>query len=116
MMRKILNTIGEGYTQKAKIILEEFGQVDYLNLSQKELPDTISKYEILLVGLGLNVNKEVIEKGNLLKIIATATTGLDHIDIDYAEKKRSSNFELKRRGRVFKYNNRDSGAGFWLDD
>jgi D-3-phosphoglycerate dehydrogenase len=40
-----------------------------------------------MVGVGLHINKDIIDRGKKLKIIATATTGVDHIDIPYAEKK-----------------------------
>lgn len=86
MRYKILNTIGDSFSKEAKKILGIFGDVDYFLLTQEELKEKIPDYDLLLVGLGLNITKEVIDKGKNLKIIATATTGLDHIDIDYAKK------------------------------
>ncbi len=82
---KILNTIGEVYTPEARTILEKLGEVDYKNLTQDELLEVIPQYDILLVGLGLNINKEIITRGENLKVIATVTTGLDHIDMAFAE-------------------------------
>lgn len=87
MNLKILNTVGKKYTEEARKILEQIGQLDCLDLTQTELEDKINSYDILLVGLGLNINKQMIDKGSNLKIIATATTGLDHIDIKYAKGK-----------------------------
>lgn len=88
MKKMILNTIGSTFSYKARKILEEFGNVSYENLStQEELKNSIKKYEILLIGLGLNIDKEIINSGKYLKIIATATTGLDHIDVNYAKEK-----------------------------
>ena len=87
MKNKILNTIGLKYTKKAKEILEKIGSVDCFDLSQTELEEKISDYNILVVGLGLNINKKVIDRGENLNIIATATTGLDHIDTEYAKEK-----------------------------
>jgi len=84
---KILNTIGEVYTPEARTILEQLGEVDYKNLAQAELLKIISPYQILLVGLGLNINREIITRGENLKIIATATTGLDHIDMAFAKER-----------------------------
>ena len=77
---KILNTIGEVYTPSARAILESLGEVDYRVPSPDELLNIAGDYEIFVVGLGLNFTKEVIDKATKLKIIATATTGLDHID------------------------------------
>lgn len=82
---KILNTIGSKYTESARQVLAELGEVDYLDLNQVELMDKIEPYHILVVGLGLNIDKAVIDRAQNLKIIATATTGLDHIDFVYAQ-------------------------------
>ncbi|MFH1822347.1 MAG: NAD(P)-dependent oxidoreductase [Patescibacteria group bacterium] len=92
---KILCTIGSVFTPKAKEILSTLGQVDCLNLTQSELVEKIKNYDIILVGLGLEVNRQVIENGEDLKVIATATTGLDHIDINYAEGKNIKILSLK---------------------
>lgn len=45
--------------------------------------------------LGLHINKKVINAGNKLKMIATATTGLDHIDTSFAERKGIQIISLK---------------------
>lgn len=85
MLYKILNTIGSQYSSEARPILAKLGQVDYFDLNQKQLLEKIGDYEVLLVGLGLNIDKAVIDRAANLKIIATATTGLDHIDVAYVE-------------------------------
>jgi D-3-phosphoglycerate dehydrogenase / 2-oxoglutarate reductase len=86
MAYKILNTLPE-FTKKARIDLDALGEADYLNLKQDELAARVNKYDILVVGLGLIINKAIIDKAKKIKIIATATTGLDHIDVKYARKK-----------------------------
>lgn len=95
MNLKILNTIGKKYTAEAKKILEQIGKLDCLDLNQIELENKINAYNILLVGLGLNINKQVIDRGSNLKIIATATTGLDHIDVEYAKSKKIKIISLR---------------------
>lgn len=85
MAYKILNTVGKKFGETGRKILAEIGQADYLDLTQEELEKIISQYDILFVALGLNINKRVIDRGVNLKIIATATTGLDHIDATYAK-------------------------------
>ncbi len=84
---KILNTIGDKFTLRARRPLETLGSVDYKIPSQAELREIISQYEICVIGLGLNFYKEEIDRAPKLKVIATATTGLDHIDVAYAESK-----------------------------
>lgn len=95
MSFRILNTIGEIYTEEAKDILKKVGNVDYKNPTQEELENIVSEYDILVVGLGLNMNKSVLENATNLKIIATATTGLDHIDIKMTGEKNIKVLSLK---------------------
>jgi len=87
MPKKVLVTIGSKFTPQAKEILNSIGQVDCLNLQPNELADKIGQYDILVVGLGLNINSDIINRATRLKIIATATTGLDHIDVKSAQKR-----------------------------
>jgi D-3-phosphoglycerate dehydrogenase len=93
---KILNTIGGIYTKDAKIILNKLGRVDYLEIkNQIHLEEIIDEYDVAVIGLGLNFDKKVIDAGKNLKIIATASTGTDHIDINYAEKRGIKVLSLK---------------------
>ncbi len=82
---KILNTIPGDFSEKGKEILSSLGETDYSRPTQSELEEKISDYDILFVQLGLNVNQAVIDKGKKLKLIVTTTTGLDHIDVNYAK-------------------------------
>ena len=84
---KILNIIGPSYADSAKKILNSLGKTDYNKLTHEELLSVIDQYDILIVGLGLNINSEIINRANKLRIIATATTGLDHIDLNSAKNK-----------------------------
>jgi len=94
---KILNTIGPIYTNDAKDILNNVGKVDYLELpNQKQLENKIADYDIAVIGLGLNFDRKVIDSGQKLKIIATASTGTDHIDLEYAKKRGIVVLSLKK--------------------
>ncbi len=86
MKYKILNTI-KNFTPTANDILKDLGSVDYLNLDQQHLLEKISSYNILIIGIGLSIDKEIIDDAENLELIATATTGLDHIDVDYVQKR-----------------------------
>ena len=92
---KILNTIGKEFSSLAKPILEKAGEVDYLNLAQDEFEEKIVSYDAAVLGLGLNLNEEVLRKAKNLKVIATATTGLDHIDLKTAQEKGIEVLSLK---------------------
>ena len=95
MAYKILNTIGKDFDPEAKKILNTLGKVDYVIPTNQELLKKIEKYDVVLCGLGLNFNSEVLSKAKNLKFLVTATTGLDHIDLKYAEEKGIKVLSLK---------------------
>lgn len=85
-MLKILITEPKGYSKKAIEILKSIGKVIFLNKKEefeKDLPDI----DILVIKLGFQINSSIIDKAHKLKLIATSTTGLNHINVDYAASK-----------------------------
>ncbi len=70
-------------------ILEEHGlRVDYRpRLPREELLKIVGEYDILVVRSRTKVTREVIERGERLKVIARAGVGLDNIDVEYAVKR-----------------------------
>ncbi|MBP9701569.1 MAG: hydroxyacid dehydrogenase [Candidatus Pacebacteria bacterium] len=95
MTYRILNTIGEAFDPAAKEILDTLGTVDYTIPTQEELVNKIKDYDIAFIGLGLTFHPQVIDAAPKLKTIVTATTGLDHIDVKYAEQKGIKVLSLK---------------------
>ena len=87
MRLKILNTIGLEFAEKAKAITDALGDSDYKPVSQANLPNEIEKYDIAIVGLANKFDKEVLVRAKNLKVIATPTTGLDHIDHAFAKER-----------------------------
>lgn len=82
----ILITESENYSKKAKDIYRSIGGVYCLEeLKSKNLEKIKKDADILVVRLANNINKNWINKMPNLKIIATPTTGLNHINVDYAE-------------------------------
>lgn len=71
---------------KMKKKLETIGEVDYREVSGKELEDVIGDYEIVVLRAETVVDAKMIEKAKKLKILAKYGVGLDHIDIKAAEK------------------------------
>ena len=84
---KILNTLGEHFALKAKNILDALGDVDYRELSHKELLEIADTYDIIVVGLYPMIDKEVMDKATRLKCIAIPANTLENIDVEYAEAK-----------------------------
>jgi D-3-phosphoglycerate dehydrogenase len=83
---RVLNIEPDGYSAEAKAILESFAIVDERRLNRDELISEIHKYDVLITRLGYDIDQTIIKEGSRLKAIATATTGLDHIDASAAKR------------------------------
>jgi D-3-phosphoglycerate dehydrogenase len=81
---RILNVEPVGFSPEARDILNQAGEVTELSLSRSELLSQLSDYDVLIVRFGQRIDRELIDAGSRLKAIATAATGVDHIDVDYA--------------------------------
>lgn len=94
-MLKILNAIGPTLSPEAKKILSPFGSVKTIAKSQAELLKHAVDCDVLLVQLGVKVDKQVIDRAKKLRLVATTTTGLDHIDLSVLKKKGVELISLK---------------------
>lgn len=94
-MIRILNSEPLGYHQEAYEVLKQIGVVTEKQCTRKELLSLIGDFEVLIVRLQHTIDKEIIDAGLNLQVIVTATTGLDHIDIDYAKQKGITVLSLK---------------------
>lgn len=94
-MIKILNAEPVQYSRKACSILQSIGELHERVLTRSELIAGLKDFDVLIVRLGFQVNREIIDAGHRLKVIVTATTGLDHIDVTYAESRGITVLSLK---------------------
>ena len=92
---KILNLFGENFTSKAADILRNICETDYKEMTQEEIKKKISGYDFIFMGLYPELNREVLENARNLKAIVTATTNLDHIDLEFAQKNGIAVLSLK---------------------
>jgi len=76
-------------------ILGGIGNVTVIPPSRDTLLARIPDATILIVGIGLTIDRTVISAGKHLKMIATVSTGTDHIDIQYAESRGITVLSLK---------------------
>ena len=71
--------------------LESYCDVTYIdNPNRDEIFSIINKYESIFTNPNKSkifIGKDLIDKAKNLKVICTASTGTNHIDIDYAKKK-----------------------------
>ena len=84
---KILNSESSDYSQEAYSLLLSLGTVKQSDLDRKSLIKILPEYDVLIVRLGNYIDKEIINVAIKLKAILTATTGLNHIDVEYANQK-----------------------------
>lgn len=83
---RILNAEPDQYSKEAVQILETVGTVDLKQVSRQELLKYIDQYDVLIVRLGFQINEELFLHAHRLKVVVSATTGVDHIDLDAARK------------------------------
>ena len=94
--RKLLITESLDFSLEARSLLEAHYDVVIKNIqNENELLTYIKDVEVVFVRLKFYISKEVIDKAVNLKYILTATTGLDHIDVDYFESKGGQVVSLK---------------------
>ena len=75
--------------------LAEIAPVEALDLTQAQLAQAVQGYEVLVVRLGLKVDRRVLTAGETLHVVGTPTTGLDHIDLQAAQEQGITVFSLK---------------------
>ncbi len=102
MKYKILNLEDTNFSPQASSILQTVGQIDNFKSTKNKLNKIINKYEVIIVRLKYQISREILKKAKNLKFILTATTGLDHIDIEYAKKKKIIIISLKGETQFLK--------------
>lgn len=80
----IINAEPEGYSPKARVILSDVANVVEKTMGRMELLTKIGQADGLIVRLGHQVDSELLNAGARLRFVATATTGLNHIDLSAA--------------------------------
>lgn len=84
---RILNSEPLGYSESARQILRELGDLEERELDREGLLREIGGTDILLVRLANTLDRELLDRSERLSVIVSSTTGLDHIDLDYASQR-----------------------------
>lgn len=92
---RILNSEPLGYSDVARAILTDLGDLDEQDLDRSGLLAALPAVDVLLVRLGHTIDREVIDASERLSVIVSPTTGLDHIDLEYASERGISVLSLK---------------------
>ncbi len=82
---RILNVEPHNYSSLAVDRLRQVGAVRLEELGRDELICALPDVDVLIVRLGFRVDRELLAAGPRLRAVVTATTGLDHIDLEAAQ-------------------------------
>ena len=85
---------------EARAALCTAGQVDERILSRAELMAAIGEYDALLIDLEHQFDGELLSRAARLKVLTTATTGLDHIDLESCRRRGIEVVSLKEGAQV----------------
>ena len=93
---KIVVVESQDFSEQALLLLSEIGTVILLDVQdENSLQDYLKDADILFVRLRFHISAKIIDSAPQLKYILTATTGLDHIDVNYFESKGGEVISLK---------------------
>lgn len=81
MRWRILNLKNMASAPDALDILTPVADVDTLEERAEFLDQSIAGYDALIASLNVPVRRETLARGTRLKVVASTTTGLDHIDV-----------------------------------
>ncbi|MDA0891548.1 MAG: NAD(P)-dependent oxidoreductase [Proteobacteria bacterium] len=82
---RIYNAEPEGYPPEARAILEGLGEVVEAECTRAQLLAQVTKADVLIVRLKHMIDTEVFDHAPSLRVIVSATTGLNHIDVAAAQ-------------------------------
>ena len=94
-MISILNLEPKDYSPDARSLIVTIGKVCDGPLSRDELIQKIPGFDAIIVRLSHQIDEEIIDSAKRLKVISSATTGTNHINVDYAENKGIKVLSLK---------------------
>ena len=84
-----------GFSEDAVAQLQAVAEVTTADLSREQLLESVPGVEALWVRLRTPIDREVLDRGTRLRAIITATTGLDHVDLQACEERGIKVFSLR---------------------
>lgn len=99
---KLLNLEPEYFSKDAQSLLKKHFQYVERKYTRFQLIDEIHNFNIIICRLSINFDKSLLRKAINLKCIATTTTGLNHIDLEYCKKNNIEIISLKNEKKFLK--------------
>ncbi|EMI17662.1 D-3-phosphoglycerate dehydrogenase [Rhodopirellula maiorica SM1] len=87
MTTRILVSESSRFSPAAAAQLQTIGEVTFADLDRAELLSAIEHVDAVWVRLRNQIDQEVLEAGRHLQVIASPTTGLNHIDLETADRR-----------------------------
>ncbi len=95
MKPRLLIAESQDFSPAALQLLQTAFEIEFKDLNRTELKKRIGDCEVLWVRLRNFLDREILDAAPNLKIIATNTTGLNHIDLKLAERRRITIISLR---------------------
>jgi D-3-phosphoglycerate dehydrogenase / 2-oxoglutarate reductase len=102
MIPTILIAESSGFSRAAIESLRPLGSIELADLSRRALVSRIHDADIVWVRLRNRIDKEVMDAAPRLRAIATATTGLNHIDVVEAQHRNIQIISLRGENEFLK--------------
>lgn len=87
MRPTILVTEASNFSETAAQRLADAGEVILADLDRGQLLESVSRADVIVIRLRHKIDRKVMDAAPNLKLIATPTTGLNHIDLQEAERR-----------------------------
>lgn len=94
-MIRILNVEPFGYSEEARARLQGVGELVEREVTRPELLAIVPSFDVIIIRFAHRVDRELLDAAVRLKAICTATTGLDHIDVEHANRNGVAVLSLK---------------------
>jgi D-3-phosphoglycerate dehydrogenase len=75
------------FSSEALRILRELGEAQLADLDRNGLMEAVGEADVLWVRLRNQIDREIMDHAPRLKVIVSATTGLNHIDVEEAHRR-----------------------------
>src|SRR5438094_14100 len=102
MRLRTLVVESEGFCPQAAVLLRRIGDLVLADLGRSDLLQAVGESNILWVRLRHRIDAEVLVAAPALRIIVTATTGLNHIDVDEARRRGIRVVSLRGEGDLLR--------------
>jgi D-3-phosphoglycerate dehydrogenase / 2-oxoglutarate reductase len=101
-MFRILISESDGFSARAVQLLEQVGEIVAADLDRRGLLSAVEEADVLWVRLRHRIDAEVMAAARSLKVIVTATTGLNHIDLEEAQRRHIQVLSLREEVEFLK--------------